>query len=164
MSYVHVVLYVLAAYLLFCKAWPYFLYPNYFWKSKIEQYLELRELAATLTDVDRLKTVENVYAYMRRTYSGYGEDRRVTSLLSVFEIGDFSTRSILHKKRFLWCHTQNRLFKSILVNTGKCSADEVKIKRLFLRSVYMHQWISIGLDGKTSTIDLFYGVFETRAN
>ncbi len=118
MEYGTVILSLLAAYLIFCKLWPYCLYPNYLLKSKVERYPELVELASGLRDNDTLRTVQNVHTYMRRTYTGHGDMFKIRSLLSVFKLGDFSTKEILGRKQFLWCHTQNRLFKSILMNTG----------------------------------------------
>jgi len=104
------IFYVLAAYIFFCKLWPYFLYPNYFRKSKVEDYSELKELASKLKDADK--------------------------------------------------YQQNRLFKSILVNTYMFSEDEIEIKKRLLFSIVIHQWFSFKLNGKVVTVDPYYGTFE----
>ena len=153
-------LYVLAAYLLFCKLWPFVLYPNYLFKSEIEQYPELKELAERLKREDKFETIKNVYAYMQDTYSGHREVLRMGSLLSVFKLGDFSTNNIINEKQFLWCHTQNRVMKSILVNTGQFNENDIVIKRVYLKSCFIHQWFSIEDDGKVITIDPYYGLFQ----
>jgi hypothetical protein len=160
MDYIAIALCLFAAYILFCKAWPYFLYPNYFRKSKIESYPELKELASSLKSGDKLQTLKNVYVYMCSTYTGYSEIWKIPNLLTVFELGDFPTKEILNKKQFLWCHTQNRLFKSILVNTGEFSEGEIKIKKLLLRSFFIHQWLSFDINGETITVDPHCGVLE----
>src|SRR3989344_634448 len=161
MNYAVVFLCAFAAYILFCKAWPYFLYPNYFRKSKVEDYPELKKLASELKGADTRQTIENVYAYMQRTYTGFSEIWKIKSLLSVFQFGDFSTRDILGKRQFLWCHTQNRLFKSILVHTGSLPESAITIRNTLFASFFIHQWISIELSGQRITIDPHCGIYKT---
>jgi len=69
-----------SAYLFFCKLWPFVFYPNYLFKSKIEDYQELRELASKLKLEDRSKTARNVYEYMQDTYTGSKEVLRPQNL------------------------------------------------------------------------------------
>lgn len=152
--------YILIIYLIFCKAWPYFLYPNYFKKSKIENYPELAALALKLKGDSKFQTIENVHRYMWQTYSGNGDAWRLKSLLSVFWLGDFSTEKILNKKQFLWCHAQNKLFKSILVNTGMFNESEVIVQKRFLTSPFIHQWIVLEADDKKITLDPYYNIFK----
>jgi len=160
MEYITAPLYILAAYILFCKVWPYVLYPNYLRKSRVETYPELRELATRLRGEDKTHTLRNVYAYMQETYTGYGEILKINSLLTVFQFGDFSTNKILHRKQFLWCHTQNRLFKSILVNTGLFREDEIVVQRSIWSSFFIHQWICIDIGGRKIEIDPHYHLLE----
>ena len=147
-------------YLIFCKLWPYFLYPNYLKKSKIENYPKLVKLALKLKGNDNLQTIENVYSYMQQTYSGDGEAWRLKSLLSIFWLGDFSTEKILSKKQFLWCHSQNRLFKSILVNTGLFKKDEIVVRKRFFTSFFIHQWLVVKVDGREIVVDPYYNIFR----
>ncbi|MEK7601407.1 MAG: hypothetical protein AAB480_02655 [Patescibacteria group bacterium] len=162
MEHVVPVLYTLAIYLLFAKVWPYCLYPNYFLPSKIEQYPELTGLASGLRGNDKLQTVENVYAYIQRTYTGHADVFKIKSALSVFKLGDFSTKELPNKKQFLWCHTQNRLLKSILVNTGAFQESEILIQRRLFFSLFIHQWLALDVEGKKMKIDPYYGIFEVR--
>ncbi|MFA7309977.1 MAG: hypothetical protein WC050_03680 [Candidatus Paceibacterota bacterium] len=157
------IIYLLLAYLFFCKVWPYCLYPNYLLRSRIERYPELIKLASELRSADKYQTVENVYRYMQDTYTGHTDLLKVRSLLSVFQLGDFSTKEMIDKNQFLWCHNQNRLFKSILVNTGMFADDEIQIKRRLVRSFFMHQWLSLEFDGKRITVDPYYGIFKARS-
>ena len=150
-----------AAYILFCKAWPYFLYQNYFLPSRIEEYPELQQLARSLVGPNQSATLRNLYEYMQSTYAGSGSVLKTDSLRSVFRFGDFSTRSILGKRQFLWCHTQNRLFKSILMNTGLFSEEVVKIRYRLFSSFFIHQWIEILLPGEKIIIDPHYHIFTT---
>jgi len=163
MGYTNLLLFALATYVIFCKAFPYFLYPNYLRKSKIENYPELKEVANKLRGVDRFQTLENVYRYMQQRYTGYGHTLKIKNLLSVFKLGDFSTKEILHKKQFLWCHTQNRLFKSILVNTGMFGKNEVVIGQRLLVSFFVHQWLFFELEGKKIIVDPYYGLFRVES-
>ena len=151
------------AYVLFCKAWPYYLYPNYFRHSKIEDYPELISLARALRATTKDETLENVYKYIERTYSGTAASTFPRNWFTVFEIGDFSTRRLLGRPRFLWCHTQNRLMKSLLVQTDQFSADEIRIEHRYWTSLFIHQWISIQTDDFTFTIDPYYDRFSRDA-
>ncbi|OGG55697.1 hypothetical protein A3D71_02135 [Candidatus Kaiserbacteria bacterium RIFCSPHIGHO2_02_FULL_55_20] len=162
MESVAAILYLFAAYILFCKLWPYFLYPNYFLKSKVERYPELVELSSKLRGENPLQTAENAYAYMQRTYTGYTDAFKIRSLLTIFQFRDFSTKNLLNKKQFLWCHTQNRLLKSILVNTGHFKESDVVIKRRLFFIFFIHQWVSLRVDGKEIKIDPHCAIFETR--
>ena len=128
---------IVLTYVLLCKIWPYFMYPNYFKRSRIESYAELKKLSLNLKNEDRLRTIENVYRYMQEIYTGHNAVWKTKSLLSVFKLGDFPTDEILYKQQFLWCHNQNRIFKSILVNTGLFADEEIHIeKRLFTSFFY----------------------------
>ncbi|MDB5238406.1 MAG: hypothetical protein JWM46_676 [Candidatus Kaiserbacteria bacterium] len=154
------VLLSLAAYLFFCKLWPFVFYPNYLRKAKIETYPELTELAARLKGSDRVETLRSAYAYMQDTYTGYREIWRIKNLRTLIRIGDFSTEKILSRKQFLWCHTQNRLLKSILVHTGDFTEKEIVIKRVFDRSFFIHQWLSVQANKHIYTVDPHCGIFE----
>jgi hypothetical protein len=160
MTYLFSAAIVFGAYILICKVWPFVLYPNYLRKSKIEEYTELRELASRLKSADKFQAIENVYAYMQSMYAGHEHVREPRSLLSLLQLGDFSTHKVLNNRQFLWCHTQNRLLKSILVNTGMFREDEIIIERELWGSIFIHQWVSIELNGKRIKMDPYYGVFE----
>lgn len=161
MEYAYAIICLLAAYLFICKAWPYFLYPNYLSPSKIERYPELIALAHTLRASDKLQTARNVYQYMRRTYMGHERVIAPRSLLSIFWIGDFSTRSIFDRTQFLWCHTQNRLYKSLLIGTGLYSEDEIIIEHRYWRSVFIHQWVTLSIENMILTVDPYYDIFSS---
>ncbi|TSD01463.1 MAG: hypothetical protein Athens071425_406 [Parcubacteria group bacterium Athens0714_25] len=152
--------YLLLIYIIFCKVWPYFFYPNYLKKSKIENYPELKELSSKLTGNSKLQTVENVYEYMRQTYSGNDDVLKIENLLSVFNFGDFSTKGILDKKIFLWCHGQNRLLKSVLINTGLFKDDDITIQKRLFTSFFIHQWLVINIDDKKIKVDPYYNIFN----
>ncbi|MCE9541350.1 hypothetical protein K8R03_02200 [Candidatus Kaiserbacteria bacterium] len=159
MNVTAVFLSVFVTYVLFCKAWPYFLYPNYFRPSRIEEYPELQLLARQLVGPNQSATLRNVYEYMRSTYTGSGSVLKTGSLLSVFRFGDFSTRGILGKRQFLWCHTQNRLFKSILMNTGMFPEKALRIRYRLFSSFFIHQWVEVEFSGEKFIIDPHYHVF-----
>lgn len=163
MDYIIIVFYLLVAYIIFCKVWPYCFYPNYLMKSRIENYTELIRVASKLKNIDKLQTIENVYKYMQQTYVGHNAVLKIRNLLSVFKLGDFSTKEILDQKQFLWCHTQNRLFKSILVNTGTFKENEILIQKSLWDSFFIHQRLFFKLNGKRIIVDPYYGMFETRS-
>jgi len=155
-----VILYVLLVYILFCKVWPYFLYPNYFKKSKIEDYDNIKKLASKLKNKNKIETLKNVSNYMNETYFSYEKVFQIKSILTLFNIGDFDTQNILNKKQFLWCHNQNRLFKSILVNTDLFEENEIEIEKRYFKSFFIHQWLSINIGRKIIKIDPYYKIFE----
>lgn len=157
---IELMVYLIVGYVIFCKLWPYFLYPNYFRKSKIESYTELVSLALQLKSDTKIKTIENAYAYMQEHFSGSDNFWKIKNLLSIFKLGDFSTKEILDKKQFLWCHNQNRLLKSILVNTKMFGEDEIVVKRRFFTSFFIHQWLNINLDDRIICIDSYYNIFK----
>jgi hypothetical protein len=97
---------------------------------------------------------------MQQTYSGNNDVLKVKNLLSVFNFGDFSTKSILNKKIFLWCHNQNRLFKSFLVNTGLFNENDVVIQKRLFTSFFIHQRLEIDIDDKKIEIDPYYNIFN----
>ena len=155
--------YLLIIYVVFCKLWPYCFYPNYLRKSKIENYPELIELSSKLRGNNKLETIENVYGYMQQTYSGNDDILKLRNLLSVFNLGDFSTKSILNKKIFLWCHNQNRLFKSFLVNSGLFNENDIVIQKRLFTSFFIHQWLVIGIDDKKIKVDPYYNIFNNES-
>jgi hypothetical protein len=157
------IFYIILIYLLICKAWPFFLYPNYFKKSKIENYDSLKKLSFKLKGKSKAETLKNISNYMNKTYSGFNNMFKIKSLFTVFQIGDFKTDKILNKKQFLWCHNQNRLIKSILINTGQFNDHDIKIKRDYLRSFFIHQWLLIKVDEKNIKLDPFYKIFEVQS-
>jgi hypothetical protein len=92
------IFYIILIYLLICKAWPFFLYPNYFKKSKIENYDSLKKLSFKLKGKSKAETLKNISNYMNKTYSGFNNMFKIKSLFTVFQIGDFKTDKILNKK------------------------------------------------------------------
>lgn len=161
MNYVLALLCFLTTYLLFCKIWPYFLYPNYSRKAKVEKYPELVELSLRLKGDDQAQTFENVHEYMQQTYSGQKEVFKVKNLLSVFRFGDFETSELLDKKQFLWCHTQNRLSKSLLVGSGTFKESDVVVRKRLFTSFFIHQWLVVSVDDREIVIDPYYNIFNS---
>jgi len=157
-------------YVLLLKALPFVLYPNYLFPGKVERYLTLVEYARKLRGSNREETLRNAFTYLREYYPSDHAIWKWESLKSLLLIGDFSTEPYLGKPSFLWCHTQNRLLKSLLVNSGHFREDEIRIGRMFFRnhnsptfgfSVFIHQYVLVDLDNRTTVkIDPFYGIFE----
>lgn len=162
MEIIYFILFAFLIYILFCKIWPYFLYPNYFKKSKIENYSDLKKIALSLKSSNKEQTIRNVYNYMTKIYSGNVNVLNLKNLFTVFNMGDFSTREILNNPQFLWCHNQNRLFKSILVNTNQFSENKIIIKKRYFISFFIHQWIYIKLQNKEFIIDPYYLKFDVK--
>ena len=163
--------YILIGYLLLLKLLPFILYPNYLLPGKIEQYSSLIELSIKLRGVGKQQTLENAFQYLREKHASDDKIWRWKNLATLFWVGDFSTQAVLEKKCFLWCHTQNRLLKSLLVNSGMFRADDVQIGRMFFFnskfpyqgiSIFIHQYLLINIDGTIFKIDPFYNIFEKR--
>ncbi|MFH0856618.1 MAG: hypothetical protein V1860_01840 [bacterium] len=154
------IIYIIAFYLITCKILPYFLYPNYFKKSKVENYDKLKKLSAKLKASNKTHTIKNVYDYITNTYSGDTQKFKIKNLRTILFFGDFSTTDILDKKQFLWCHNQNRLFKSILINTGLFKEEEIIIKKRLFMSFFIHQWLYFKLEDKEIIADPFYKIFK----
>ncbi len=153
-------LYIFLTYIFVFKLLPYFLYPNYFRKAKTEDYSQLKILALSLKGQDRLTTAKNVYDYMTKTYSGCGKVYKFKNLATLFRVSDFNTDKILNNHQFLFCHSQNRLLKSILVNTGMFKGDDIQIKIEWLKHIYIHQFIMLNLNDSEIKVDPFYHVIE----
>lgn len=162
MEFVRILLYLVAVYVIFCKILPFCFYPNYLRKSRVENYPDLKNLSLRLKGDDQLQTIKNIWDYMQQTYSGSDEVLNINNLLSVFLLGDFSTDKILNKKQFLWCHSQNRLFKSILLNTGKFKEEDVVIQRKIFASFFIHQWLVVNIEGKKVKMDPYYNLFNVE--
>lgn len=163
------VLYGILLYLFFCKVVPFLLYPNYLRPGRVERYPALVDLARKLRGADREETLRNAYTYLREYHPSNHIIWKWESLKSLFLIGDFSTEPYLGKLSFLWCHTQNRLLKSLLVNSGHFEERDIRIGRMFFRnhnsptfgfSVFIHQYALVDIGNKTVKADPFYGVFQ----
>ncbi|NTV55212.1 MAG: hypothetical protein HGA16_01795 [Candidatus Moranbacteria bacterium] len=88
-------LYALILYVLFLKALPFVLYPNYMLPGKVERYPALVELSEKLRGKDRKETLGNAFAYLRKHHKS---DDRIwigKNLLTLLRVGDFSTKSYL---------------------------------------------------------------------
>ena len=154
------ILYLFGLYLLIGKVFPYFAYSNYFMKSKVENYTELKKLALKLKGKSKFATLKNVYDYMIETYSGYDERFKLKNVLTLYRMGDFSTRASLNKKEFMWCHNQNRLARSILVNTGMFSEKDIVVERTLVKSSSLHQCLIVRVGKKKFRFDTHCRVFE----
>jgi len=159
-----VLLNIFIVYIISCKVLPFVLYPNYLFKSKIETYPEVKDLALSLKGEEDLQTVKNAYDYMLRQYGGNDSVIKfgvlIKGLKDLFYIGDFPTGGILNQKQFLWCHGQNRILKSLLVNTGIFDEASVKIEKRFFSSFFIHQWVVVSLGDKKVKMDPYYKIFE----
>ncbi|HWQ60652.1 MAG TPA: hypothetical protein VN420_05940 [Candidatus Fimivivens sp.] len=86
-----ILLYALILYVLFLKALPFVLYPNYMLPGKVERYPALVELSERLRGKDKRETIENAFAYLREHH---GSDDKIwirENLMTLFRVGDFST-------------------------------------------------------------------------
>ncbi|NTV41203.1 MAG: hypothetical protein HGA61_02930 [Candidatus Moranbacteria bacterium] len=162
-------IYIIILYLLLLKVLPFVLYPNYLLPGKVEKYPSLVKLSMEIRGKDKKETLENVFRYLRKYHHSEDKIWKWENLATLFWIGDFSTQSMLEKKCFLWCHTQNRLLKSLLVNSGIFDENEIKIGRMFFLnskfpyqgiSVFIHQYLLIYINGTIFKIDPFYNIFE----
>ncbi|NTW75893.1 MAG: hypothetical protein HGB34_03245 [Candidatus Moranbacteria bacterium] len=167
-----ILLYTLILYVLLLKVLPFVLYPNYLRSGKVERYPALVELSEKLRSKDRQETLRNAFAYLREHHASDGRIWKWKNLATLLLAGDFSTEPYIDKDCFLWCHTQNRLLKSLLVNSGHFREDEVRIGRMFFRnhnspafglSIFIHQYVLVDLDDRTTVkVDPFYGILEER--
>lgn len=157
-------LYLLIAYIFISKILPYFLYPNYFLKAKVENYPDLVKQAQSLKDKDKIATLKNVYDYMTNQYIGDGDVYNLRTIPALLSIGDFNTKGILNKKTFLLCHTQNKMVKSLLVDTGMFDDDEITIQIEFLKHIYIHQWVLVKTTDLEIKVDPFFKKFEILKN
>lgn len=166
-------LYILISYLLFLKLLPFILYPNYLLPGKIEKYPALIKLSKELKGCDKRETLEKAFRYLRGRHKSDDAIWRPENLKTLFLVGDFSTEAVLKKNCFLWCHTQNRILKSILVNSGMFTEKEIMIGRMFFFnpdppyrgiSIYIHQYVLIDIDGEVFKADPFYNILEKRTD
>ncbi len=95
-----VIFIIILLYILFCKVWPYFLYPNYLSRSRVESYREIRDLAKKLKGKTQYKTLSNINVYLAKNFDGINKMFRLKSFKSVFWFGDFSTKKLLIKNNF----------------------------------------------------------------
>jgi hypothetical protein len=162
-------IYIIILYLLLLKVLPFVLYPNYLLPGKVEKYPSLVKLSMELRGKDKKETLENVFRYLRKYHHSEDKIWKWESLATLFWISDFSTQSMLEKKCFLWCHTQNRLLKSLLVNSKIFKESEIKIGRMFFYnpdppyrgiSIYIHQYALVEIDKTVFKADPFYNIFE----
>ncbi|MEI7749859.1 MAG: hypothetical protein WCJ25_02545 [Candidatus Moraniibacteriota bacterium] len=124
--------------------------------GKVERYPALVELSEKLRGKDRRETLGNAFAYLREHHASDDKIWLRENLMTLLQIGDFSTEHYIDKDCFLWCHTQNRLLKSILVNSGMFTENQVMIGRMFFWnpdspyrgiSVYIHQYALVDIGG-----------------
>ncbi|MAG39767.1 hypothetical protein CMI41_02265 [Candidatus Pacearchaeota archaeon] len=171
------IIYLILVYILVFKLVPFVIYPNYLLGSKVENYPAMRRLSKRLTERTRLETFENVYRYVKKNYSGGSEGLNPRNWLELLNIGDFSTESMLRRKGFVWCHNQNRIMRSLLINTGKFKEEDIKVKYSFWQTkllgktrpssylwkwIATHQWLEIKLNGKMVFVDPFYRICDIR--
>jgi hypothetical protein len=154
-----ILLLVFVLWIFLCKVIPFILYPNYLIPSKVEKYSKIKNLSRRLKSVKKEKTLENIYNYFVKNHRGKSELNSIQDYLTLLEVFDFKTEKILGKKRFLWCHTQNRMFKSILINTGQFKPKEVRIQRIFFKSTFIHQYLLVTVGKKVIKIDPVYKIY-----
>lgn len=159
----------LIAYILTLKVLPFVLYPNYLLPGKVERYPALVELSQRLRGKDRRETLENAFAYLREHHASDHGIWKWGNIRALFFIGDFSTEPYFDRECFLWCHTQNRLLKSILVNSGMFTEGQVTIGRMFWFnrnsptfgfSVFIHQYALVDIGDTLMKADPFYDILE----
>ncbi|MEI7621016.1 MAG: hypothetical protein WCJ51_00610 [Candidatus Moraniibacteriota bacterium] len=139
--------------------------------SKVENYPALITLANSLCGKNQQETLENTFQYLCKHHQSENAIWQWKNLATLFWVGDFSTQKVLEKECFLWCHTQNRLLKSLLVNSEMFNESDIQIGRmLFFNSkfpyqgisVFIHQYLLVRIDGTIFKVDPFYNIFEKR--
>jgi len=166
-----ILLYAIILYILLLKVLPFTLYPNYMLQGKVERYPAIVALAMELRGKDKRETLENVFAYLREHHASEKKIWNRNNLSTLLLIGDFSTEPYLNRDCFLWCHTQNRVLKSILVNSGMFTVNQVSIGRMYFLnrnlptfgfSLFIHQYALADVGDTIMKADPFYDILEER--
>jgi hypothetical protein len=152
-----------AGYFLFTVIVPSLITPNLgFIKTPIRKTEELRKFSKKFKSDDREKTAKKAYEWIIKRYRGK-EDRYKVILLfpKVFFQNE---EKIIGNGQFLHCIVHNRVFMTILINTGQFSEEDFQKKLEISDFGTIHQYIIMKIGDKKYKVDPFYRIFEEIKN
>lgn len=146
-------------YFLFSVILPLFVIPNLaFIKTKIQKTKRLREFSKKFKSKNKEKTLKNVYNFVIKNYKGKEQRYKVALLLPKVYFQD--VEKIIKKNQFLHCHIFDRVFITLLINTGQFYEEDFEIKLQISSFGTIHQYLIVKLNGKRIKVDPFCRVFE----
>jgi len=140
---------------------PFLLLLWYLRSSRACKTKEIVKLAKKLKKKDKEKTLKNVYKYMNKTYQGYPYH---WNPIHLFDLRNFTVRDMLkrrlEKKKFLWCYSQVKLMKALLVATKQFSHRDIKIRWTISHLYTPHQYLIVRVGKERYKVDPFYHKFK----
>ncbi|MDZ7798088.1 MAG: hypothetical protein U5L76_00550 [Patescibacteria group bacterium] len=136
---------------------PYIIFPNYLIKPKIKSSNGIRKVAKKLKSKNKEKTIRNVYDFLIKQYEGH---RKIISINSLKQLFKYNVDELLKNKQFLWCHSQNLILKTLLINTGHFKENDIRIKWTITKRLTIHQYIEIRKNNSLYKLDPFYEQFR----
>lgn len=137
---------------------PVLFLPNQLvFRTKIQRTEKIKRIAMKLRGKTKEETLKNVYNYVLRNYEGVDEKYKLAWLPGLFL---YDVDKIVDKRRFLACHIQNLVLRTLLLNTGQFSEDEIARKQTISWFLTTHQYLIVDFGKVRYKIDPFFKVIR----
>lgn len=154
-----VVLLIMGIWLLFAIVIPFVLFPNYLIRPRIKETSKIKRISAKLKGKNQEQTLKNVYNFVIENHYGI----RTSFLNKVRYFWTLFSNDVennIGKKKCIWCHAQNILLKTILINTKQFIEEDIKIK--WSVGFFIHQYLLVRIKNKEVKLDPFYKIYEVK--
>jgi len=155
-----ILVYFILIWFIFAIIIPFTIMPNQgFIKTEIQETENLRNFAEQFKGETKEQTLFNVFNYTTTTYTGVDERLKLAFLYHKHFY--YNIEKMVNKKQFLSCHVQNNLIKTILINSGQFTKNDIKNVLVITRYFTAHQYLVVQIDENIKyKVDSFFRIIE----
>ena len=138
---------------------PFIIFPNYLFKPKIKTTNKIKQVAIKLKEKNPQKTVKKIYDFV--TDNHYGISKSAKN--KIFYLGRLFKNDVkqnLGNKTYIFCHAQNLVLKTLLINTGQFEEKDIKVKFVVGNNLIIHQYLLVNVESKRVKLDPFYRIYK----
>jgi hypothetical protein len=156
------IIFVVILYLVLRSLIPFIIFPGYLFDSPIKRTENLRKVAKRLMKTTKEQTLKNIFDYTFNNHGGIaGTIKKFTLLKNLFLN---NPEELINEKVPLYCHSQNLIIKTLLVNTNQIKERDIKVKWQLGTDLGIHQYLLVEINNKFFKVDSFYNILQEVKN
>ena len=137
----------------------FIIFPNYLFKPKIKTTKKIKQVANKLKDKNPQKTLKKIYNFIIKNHYGISKSAKN----KIFYLGRLFKNDVeenLENKIYLFCHAQNLMLNTLLINTKQFEEKDIKVKWFIDYTLIIHQYLLVSMGNKKVKLDPFYRIYK----
>lgn len=156
---VKIVLWIIVLWILLGIVIPFILFPNYLFKPKIKTTKKIKQVANKLKDKNSQKTLKKIYDFLIKNHYGISKSTK-NEIIYLGKLFHNNVEKNLGNKSYIFCHAQNLMLKTLLINTEQFKEEDIKVKWVIGSNLIIHQYLIIKVSNKKIKVDPFCKIYK----